>query len=150
MKQPTAGQLLQIEKNGFTDDGQFYKASSVENFILTNPEICLSKKEPAVQARSQSEKMIDDLSEVASALRKVGMTVNIAANETIKTMIDSGGKIRDQNTKLASSIESFLKTARSPDFKRAIDDAERLAAALEKIAALDKAGSLGKLANLLK
>jgi len=145
----TSGELSQIKKRGYSDKGSM----SVEALYLHSVKSWgeyFSKTEPGGQVMNAAEKIAEDLRIASESICNAGRLVKETSEVAIREMIESGRKVRDQNTKLSESINSFLKTAQKPEFTKAIADAERLASALEKIAELEKTGTLSKLAALIK
>jgi len=145
----TAGELRESREHGISNTG-VVSVKYVENKIQQDPYMYLSKLEPGGQVMNKVEEVVLNLSEASNAIIKAGSTVRESAKTTIDSITDNNRKLRENNTKLTDSINVFLKTATKPEYAKAINDMERLASALEKIAELEKAGILNKLAAVIK
>ena len=145
----TAGQLREAKLKGMSESG-IWSVEAVKNMAVTEPYAYLSKTEPGGKVMNKTEEVVNNLTEAAVAITKAGGVVRDTANATIDSMTDSNRKLRENTNKLTDSIGVFLKTANKPEYIKAINDMERLAAALEKIAELEKAGILNKLAAVVK
>ena len=145
----TAGQLREAKLKGFSESG-IYTVEAVKHMAVTDPYAYFNKSEPGGKVMNKVEEVIDNLNEASSAVMKAGKTVRETALSTIESMTDNNRKLRDNTNKLTDSIGVFLKTANNPAYVKAINDIERLAGALEKIAELEKAGILNKLAAVVK
>jgi molybdopterin converting factor small subunit len=145
----TAGEIRQAHLKGWAETGLF-SVEAVYKMAVTDPYAYLDKMEPGGKVMSKVEEVVENLGEAAKAITKAGGHVRDTANQTIALITDNNRKLRDNNTKLTDSINVFLKTANKPEYIKAINDMERLATALEKIAELEKNGILNKLAAVIK
>lgn len=145
----TAGELRESKAHGVSNTG-VVSVAYVDKRVQSDPYVYLEKREPGGQVVDKVEETVLKLSEASEAIIKAGSTVRESAKTTIESITDNNRKLRDNNTKLTDSINVFLKTATKPEYAKAINDMERLASALEKIAELEKAGILNKLAAVIK
>lgn len=145
----TAGGIRETKLYGISNTG-LVSTKYIATKVTSDPYVFLSKKEPGGQIMSHVEEVKLNLGEAAEAIIKAGGAVRDTAVKTIDSIVDNNRKLRDNNTKLTESINVFLKTATKPEYLKAISDVERLASALEKIADLEKAGILNKLAAVIK
>ena len=148
-KDGTAGEIRQVLMNGVSETG-LYSTEFVRNKVIADPYVYLSKSEPGGKVMKHVEEVTLNLGEAAQAIIKAGANVRNTADKTIEDIVGHNRKLRDNNTKLTDSINVFLKTATKPEYLKAINDVERLSLALEKIADLEKAGILNKLAAVIK
>jgi len=145
----TAGEMRQAKRQGFTESGA-YSIAYLSRRVESEPYMYLLKTEPGGKVMNHVEEVKVNLSEAAEAMIKAGTAVRDTAVQTIASITDNNRKLRDNNTRLTDSINVFLKTATKAEYIKAINDVERLATALEKIADLEKAGILNKLAAIVK
>ncbi len=145
----TAGEMREAKRNGYSESGVYTKAY-VNNKVVSDPYVFLNKSEPGGKVMDKVEETVSSLNEAATAIIKAGSTVRSTAEQTIETITVSNRKLRDNNSKMADSINVFLKTATKPEYLKAINDIERLATALEKIAELERTGILSKLSAVIK
>lgn len=145
----TAGQLRETTHKGFSESG-VWTVEHIRRMVVTDPCAYLTKLEPGGQVVSKVEDVVENLNEASNAIIKAGGVVRDTAIQTIDSITDSNRKVRENTNKLSDSIGVFLKTANRPEYIKAINDMERLASALEKIAELEKAGILNKLSAIVK
>ena len=145
----TAGEMRQAKQQGFSESGT-YSVEYLSRKVESEPYMYLLKTEPGGKVVNHVEEVKVNLSEAADAMIKAGTAVRDTAVQTIASITDNNRKLRDNNTRLTDSINVFLKTATKAEYLKAINDVERLATALEKIADLEKAGILNKLAAVIK
>lgn len=140
----TAGQLREISRQGYSEDGQFVRMDVAMAAFASNPNALFNKCEPGgkyMETLQQTKAQLDATTDaLAASSRKLVAT----AKEANAGMTDASRGMRDNIDKLGAAIEKFNKLTGSRDFTETVKHAEALVSAMERLAVLEEKGVLDR------
>jgi len=145
----TSGELKEIAQKGYSQSG-LINVGFFRKYSALNGSKLIKDNIGVINIMNETNKVEQDLMKVGKAILSQSKALKEIANLHEEKIVESSRKIRDSNHKLTDAIDGFVKKATSAQFMKAVDDAERLAIALEKISDLESKGILNKLTQLMK
>ena len=142
-KAATAGELRQIKQQGASDSG-FYSHAAFGAQLPAMVGLYFYKKEPGGIFMDTLEKTRKQIEDSTDAIAASGRKLVEVAKDANKQMAEVAGKFREGSDHLAHAINKMMALADRHDFAKRVNLTKTLVESLERLAALEKQGTLDK------
>lgn len=147
LKGVTSGMLREIRQQGWTGaKGGLFAESFVDRLSNQIKTSDFSKKtHPLGEFIAMTKETIDQIDELTFALQRARTSMVDAAKDANKSVIDISRHMRENSEKLGAALEKFSKITANTNFAETVKQAESLVSCLERLAELERSGSLEKI-----